>query len=127
MTSWSGHLGPPQELDPSAKSGTPVGLFAPIWEIDSFDVFAKGPAVVSQVTTEIDVASLFSLSRPYWGAMLERQTITEARSLARIKIFSGRPSDGASNEIVSLALLSYRMQFYVISHSLAEDLTSGYL
>jgi hypothetical protein len=120
---------PPRELDRSAKFGLYEKQFLPIWQIDSYDVFAQGKHTITPLSIDIDVRRLFSLGRPNWGARLRTGNIMELMNYAQTKAFGGGSTKGITEitDDTLTALLSYRMQFYVVSHHLSETLVSGYL
>ncbi|KAN0084865.1 hypothetical protein V8E54_001332 [Elaphomyces granulatus] len=120
-------ISPPKELDPSAKFGAYEKHFPLIWQINSFDVLARGPHTINPLRADIDVKRLFTLGRPNWGARLQTSdSIKGLINYATTKAFGG--GSGASiNDDILTALLSYRIQFYVVSHHLSENLVSGYL
>lgn len=113
---------PPREHDPSKKFLRPGDLFAPIYKIDSKDVFARDSGAESRSETTVGPVRLFSLGRPLWGAYLDAgQGWQDVEQLASEKVCN------RSNDTQVVALLSYRINFYVVDHRLAEELTSGYL
>ncbi|KAL1989368.1 hypothetical protein VTN96DRAFT_130 [Rasamsonia emersonii] len=124
---------PQKELDPSAKWTESDRLFTPIYKIDSMDVFARDtvdgvPKVaLKPILKDGDLKSLFSLGRPLWGAMAERMEINDLVDFALSKAYGGIPGGDTIDDVVGLALLSYRLFFYVVSPWLAEKLSSGYL
>lgn len=92
------------------------------------DVFAGDAAAASTLSASLDAKSLFTLGRPLWSAMMQAKgRFDDVLGLARSKLLGGREPGDGGNEIGSLALLSYRINFYVVLHSLAEELVSGYL
>jgi hypothetical protein len=120
-------ISPPKELDPSAKFGAYEKHFPLIWQINSFDVLARGPHTINPLRADIDVKRLFTLGRPNWGARFQTSdSIKGLINYATTKAFGGG-SGGSINDNILTALLSYRIQFYVVSHHLSENLVSGYL
>ena len=120
-------ISPPKELDPSAKFGAYEKHFPLIWQINSFDVLARGPHTINPLRVDIDVKRLFTLGRPNWGARFQTSdNIKGLINYATTKAFGGG-SAGSINDNILTALLSYRIQFYVVSHHLSENLVSGYL
>ena len=69
---------------------------------------------------EIDAECLFSHGRPLWGGHLKTRSLEAVMDLAKAKI----TGDGKR---AALALLSYRLDFYVGEYTLAEELVSSYL
>lgn len=118
---------PPRGLDPNAKFASKYEeQFHPLWKVNSFDVLAKGKHTIEMLTVNIDVEHLFSLGRPNWSARFHLGGIDRLVRDAIEKVYGGGTSKSL-NEHVLIALLSYRMQFYVLSHVLAEYLVSGYM
>lgn len=124
---------PPKELHPSAKWVEPDKLYPPIYKIDTMDLFARDvvngvPKVHFKPTLgDEDLRTLFSLGRPLWGAMAEKVEITKLARFAQRKVHGGLPDAERMDDAEALALLSYRLFYYVMSPSLADQLTSGYL
>lgn len=79
----------------------------------------------------VDYAKLFTLGRPLWGALLraENTDFDYIIRLAERKILDAKrnwsPEEG--HQVEHLALLSFRLNFYVSEQPLAEKLVSGYL
>lgn len=125
-TSRVANFSPPARHDRSQKvnrlfDDTPRKLFPPIYAIDTLDVFANNKEDQVQDGSGDAVSSLFRLGRPLWGGRIESgQDLTGISELAMQKI-SGQ---GA---VYWLALLSYRINYYVASNVLAEELVSGWL
>jgi hypothetical protein len=119
-------ISPPKELDPSAKFGAYEKHFPLIWQINPFDVLARGPHTINPLRADIDVKRLFTLGCPNWGARFQTSdSIKGLINYATTKAFGG--GSGSINNNILTALLSYRIQFYVVSHHLSENLVSGYL
>ncbi|OJJ40915.1 hypothetical protein ASPWEDRAFT_64252 [Aspergillus wentii DTO 134E9] len=115
---------PPRGRDPSLKYLRPGHLLGPIFQINTFDLFGS----VTDPDVNIDAAQLFSLGRPLWGTWIRKFGLEAAKSLARSKICGGDPSpQPIMTKAQALALLSYRVNFYVVHHELAEELTSQFL
>ena len=115
-------------------------LFLPIWRIDTMDVFAGDLSDLEVVQVEhdfgrsrltIDEAKLFSLGRPLWGALMQvgNDGVNYAFEIAQALFRNGKENTSfdSSCRIDLLALLSYRLNFYISLQSLAEELTSGFL
>ncbi|KAL1961862.1 hypothetical protein VTN77DRAFT_986 [Rasamsonia byssochlamydoides] len=129
-------LSPSREMDPSLKYLRPGHLFPPIYRLDTFDIFvgATGtqyhPNKLTQTETPA-LRSLFSFGRPLWGALLEKATLSMVLEMAQARMYGRHMypknfDDPLSNN-ESLALISYRLNFYVAHFGLAEALTSGHL
>lgn len=132
---------PPTHDDPSTREANASKLFPPIWRLDTLDTFTDNATAASTVQVRnnnkppvtMDYRKLFSLGRPLWGALLRTGTPQEAMerviALAQSKILRARENkpflEGRQMEL--LALLSYRMNFYVSVQGLAEELASGYM
>ena len=118
---------PPRGLDPSAKLVVdPREQFSPIWKINSFDVLAKGPHTIDKLERVIDPERLFTLGRPNWAAQLNCNGLAYLKRNAFRKMYGGGPR-GIFSEMILTSMLSFRLQFYILSHHLAETLVSGYL
>lgn len=132
---------PPHDRDSSLKFIDPskLDLLDPIFEIDTMDLFApdvqqgwqmlKVAASASGSNTKCpELIYLYRLGRPLWGALLRRQNPSEVLSIATAKIFGHEASQVEPiGPVEALALLSYRVNFYVALPSLAETLTAGHL
>ncbi|KAK2761667.1 hypothetical protein FQN54_001495 [Arachnomyces sp. PD_36] len=121
---------PPARHDPSQKNlltaeeTTTRDLFAPIYAIETMDLCANPSEQSFPDGTRPAVSHLWNFGRPLWGSRLRNDdpsdNVENAGNLAMKKI-SGQTSSQR------LALLSYRLNFYVNSHTLAEDLVSNWL
>ena len=124
-TSQVGHFSPAPRHDPSQKrigSIESYKLFPPILAIDTMDVFAlPGSNAVDQDGSDDAVCQLFRYGRPLWGGRLE-----SGESLKGIISLADQKTRGHGDRS-TLALLSYRLNFYVTSGALAEDLVSRWM
>jgi len=69
----------------------------------------------------IDLIHLFTLGRPNWNARFESlESIKGLVNFAKTKAFGGGSATEFNDDMLT-ALLSYCMQFYVVSHHLAEN------
>ena len=135
---------PPHGYDASLKWNPPgkLKLLKSIFELDSFDVFGISEeegwsqlraAAMTPESAELpgDLVYLLSLGRPLWGALLQQPGGGAASVLgvADTKMFGGRmrTPGGAISTVEALALLSYRVNFYVGMPALADTLTTHYL
>jgi hypothetical protein len=87
------------------------------------DVYAKLNSEQSVTISHclvVDVLRLFAYGRPLWGSHMATRSLDAVISLAEAKV-SGDEREAA------LALLSFRIDFYVGEYSLAEKLVSGFL
>lgn len=118
---------PPLDRDQSAKYLRPTELFPPLYRLDSIDVFAAGMTNL-RLSQCIDADVLFKYGRPLWAAPLTTN-VKETLGLAKVKVQGGwqREIVSAQGMVFGLALLSYRVHFYVAQHNLAEELVSGFL
>ena len=106
--------------------GSPFGpnkiLFPPIYAIDSLDIYVESNlehsiAVPPSNPLEIDAECLFSHGRPLWGSHLKTQSLQAVMDLAKAKV-------RGDSKRAALALLSYRLDFYVEYYTLVEELIS---
>ncbi|CRG89919.1 5-oxoprolinase (ATP-hydrolysing) [Talaromyces islandicus] len=122
---------PPRGLDPSAKlTHDPPEQFTPIWEISSYDSLAIGPHTIKNLSIiKIDhewTKRLFTFGRPNWAIQLQIGGIQGLIDHAMMKVYGGSNKKELSEEALT-SLLSFRLQFYIVSHHLGESLVSGYL
>ena len=127
-TSRVSNFSPSPDKDVSLKRGVPFeygkALFPPIYAIDSMDIYVESN--LEHVTAgqsnglEINASVLFSYGRPLWGGHLKTRSLDDVMDLAEAKV-------RGNNKRAALALLSYRLDFYVGEYTLAEELVSKYL
>ncbi|QKX64220.1 uncharacterized protein TRUGW13939_11393 [Talaromyces rugulosus] len=122
---------PPRGFDPSAKlTGDPRGQFTPIWEISSHDSLATGPHTIKDLSTiKFDnewKRRLFTFGRPNWAIQLQIGGTHGLKNHATLKMYGGSDNKEFTEETLT-SLLSFRLQFYVVSHHLGESLVSGHL
>ncbi|EFX06381.1 hypothetical protein CMQ_6702 [Grosmannia clavigera kw1407] len=110
---------PPSRYDHSAKV-TNQRIFRPIFQIDSLDTFA--PEAISDPSGEESaVNSLFCFGRPLWGAFLKAGHSWDSILNLAIDKISGYEGQTVCN----IAMLSFRMNFYISSIILAKDLVAS--
>ncbi|XHG06275.1 hypothetical protein AWENTII_009480 [Aspergillus wentii] len=146
-TSRVSYLSPSKRWDQSLSSASsPYDLFPPIWELDTFDNWPndhlydiKNLPVYDDKLDNKYYKDLFTFGRPLWGALLEDEKMSaeDVKGLIQHKISDFRsPSAPGLHEqsrpnetdhVRSLALLSYRIMFFINLESLAEELSSTYL
>lgn len=105
------------EADPSRKQAS-RNVFPPIHRIDTWDVLV--PDELSDVDGSVEsVAKLFSHGRPLWASFLHNgDSVGDVANLARTKMAD-------SGSALYLALLTYRINFYVTSRQLTETLVAS--
>lgn len=95
-------------------------LFPPLYAIDTINVFASKNKLHPNGSEEA-TKSLFHYGRPLWGALFDSgDKLEKVVDLVREKV------EGPEH-LRLLALLSYRLTFYLSNNVLAEELVSGYL
>ncbi|RMJ24574.1 hypothetical protein PHISP_04561 [Aspergillus sp. HF37] len=128
-TSRVANFSPPARIDRSQRQvpgDEPWGdrnwnLFPPIFSIDTFDLFANSDHAMYPDGSEQATASLFRTGRPLWGAMIAQNNSAGGAYDLAVSKTAGQGTPRA------LALLSYRLNFYIFSNALAETLVSGWL
>ena len=81
---------PPRELDRSAKFGLYEKQFLPIWQINSYDVLARGKHTIDPLVANIDLIRLFTLVRPNWNARFQGlESFKGLVNFAKTKAFGG--------------------------------------
>lgn len=115
---------PPTRHDGTQKQLREGGkLFPPLYTIDTFDIFIKDnkKRLLFPDGSQDFALELFGYGRPLWKARIDAdESLLELMMLAEQKLYGQGPS-------YLLALLSYRLNFYVVNNALAEDLVSGWL
>jgi hypothetical protein len=126
-TSRVANFSPSPDKDPSLKVvsfGHGKKLLPLIYAINSMDIYVKSnPEHVTAAQSnglEIDASCLFSYGRPLWGSHLKTRSLSMVMDLAEAKVCG-------NDKRAALALLSYRLDFYVGEFALAEELVSSYL
>lgn len=120
------NFSPPLRLDPSQKVVDRMGhgrrLLPPIYQVQTTDIFAQmdEPGEDGSASAALQ---LFRFGRPLWGGRscsnkLPGNLVNEPISLANQKI------DGNSSA-KSLSLMSYRIDFYICSSHLADEMVSS--
>lgn len=123
---------PPTHLDRSQKIMDPMGysgaLLPPIYTIRTKDVFCdKGDTKKPHDGSMEAVMRLFRFGRPLWGSRYQASNATHVENPIRELIgLATRKTDG-EGATKAIALLSYRVHFYVTSHHLAEEMVSSCL
>ncbi|KAK2792157.1 hypothetical protein FQN52_003925 [Onygenales sp. PD_12] len=122
------NFSPAARYDPSQKETQFVGdLFPPIYAIRTWDSLSSD--ITSQPKIDGSVESLRTLvryGRPTWGAFLDNGAdLNTVLNLAVEKISAARRQ--GLTTAVSLALFSYRINFYVVNMHLAENMTASLL
>ena len=98
-------------------------LFPPLYATDTFDIFVKDDKkrLVFPDGSPDSALELFGYGRPLWGARIDAdESLQDLTRLAAQKLEGHGPS-------YLLALLSHRLNFYIVNNALAEDLVSGWL
>lgn len=119
------NFSPPVRHDPSQKRLRDLGakpkLFPPLYAIDTINIFPKGSEKRLPDGSNEATLSLFRYGRPLWGARIESgESLYELMELARQKLDGQEP-------LLSTALLSYSLNFYIVNNTMAEELVSGWL
>ena len=125
------YTAPPFDRDPSAKFKRDLDLLKPIYELDFMDLFGDDGQSTTD-NTAIDIARLFSVGRPLWGAYIREPSLglDAAINLAHVKVGCGRDLSSSEERIgqtEAVALFSYRVGLYISRRELAEELVSVYL
>lgn len=123
-TSKVADFSPPTRHDGTQKQLREGGkLFPPLYTIDTFNIFIKDnkKRLLFPDGSQDFALELFGYGRPLWKARIDAdESLLELIMLAEQKLDGQGPS-------YLLALLSYRLNFYVVNNALAEDLVSGWL
>lgn len=121
-TSKVANFSPPLTSDRSQKVKRDTGqLFPPLYAINTISVFAKDSQKRHPDGSEEATLDLFHYGRPLWGALISSgESLSDVMELARQKLEGRGPS-------YLLALLSYRLSFYIANNAIAEDLVSGWM
>ena len=125
-TSKVGDFSPPAHSDRSQKTPRPFGigqkLFPPIYTLDTIDLFEDNRNSHSGIESPEAVVKLFCLGRPLWGGRSDIEAVDSPKDLAlSLKNFALKKTNGQGPHFV-LALLAYRINFYVINDTLAEEM-----
>ena len=129
---------PPQDEDSSLARFeiNEFNLIDPIFKINTMDIHApeedmgwKQLREASESTAPDDITHLYQLGRPLWGSLLHNNSPNFVRHVARKKLFGGRSIKQGEkwDPVKALALLSYRVNFYVAIPALANTLTASHL
>lgn len=121
-TSTVANFSPPLTSDRSQKVMRDTGqLFSPLYAIDTINVFAKDSQRRHPDGSEEATLDLFYYGRPLWGALISSgESLSDVMELARQKLEGRGPT-------YLIALLSYRLSFYIANNAIAEDLVSGWM
>lgn len=124
------NFSPPAHSDDSQKALNPTvdskKLLPPIYAIDTTDVF-RDPNFAQQPQDGSYEAALklFQLARPLWGS---RRSVTNENNASRIVKdileLAKRKTEGNS-VAKTLAFMSYRLQFYVTSNQVTEQMVAS--
>ena len=96
-------------------------LFPPLFAIDNVKVFAQYSQKRHPDGSEEATIDLFHYGRPLWGGLINSgESLFNVMQLARQKLEGRGPS-------YLIALLSYRLSFYIANNAIAEDLVSGWM
>lgn len=118
---------PPRGRDPSAKlTDVHEFMFSPIFKIQSWDILADPEHIAKKISTKVDAKKLFRLGRPNWASQLEIISVKELEEYALTKAYGG-DNTRELDDTTCTALLSYRMQFYVNSQVMREQLVAKHL
>lgn len=126
------NFSPPAHADDSQKIMAPTGhgqqLLPPIYAIDTIDVFRDDDYAQQPQDGSVEAAlKLFRLARPLWGSRYNSANNNGITGvLYDILQLAKRKTDGDS-VAKTLALLSYRLQFYVTGNQVAEQMVASCL
>ncbi|EEP79269.1 predicted protein [Uncinocarpus reesii 1704] len=122
------NLSPAARYDPSQKETQFVGdLFPPIYAIRTWDSLSSDVTSQPKIDgSEESLRTLVRYGRPTWAAFLDNGAdLSTVLILAAEKISATRNQELTT--AVSLALFSYRIDFYVFDMHLAENMTANLL
>ena len=125
-TSKVGDFSPPAHSDRSQKAPRPFGigqkLFPPIYTLDTMDIFEEHGNSHSDIQSPEAIVKLFCLGRPLWGGRSEIEAVNSPRDLPlALKTLALDRTNGQGPHF-ALALLAYRVNFYVMNDTLAEEM-----